>query len=88
MLDLDKRFKQLLRAKYLYTVNFAINNKELEIAPYLAVHEIYDVNIIFLDTIYGSLPKEVRKSIYGKALKDLLKERRKLKKLEEKVEKQ
>ena len=85
---LDKEYSQLLKRKYLYTVNFAINNKDKEIAPYLALSEVFDANIKYLDTIYSSLTPQVKKSKYGKALKDFLKERRKNDKLEKKVKKQ
>ncbi|MCM8568093.1 DUF4369 domain-containing protein [Gramella jeungdoensis] len=88
LMEIDKKYDRLLRRKYLYTVNFAINNKDLEIAPYLALSEVFDANIKYLDTIYSSLKPKVRKSMYGKQLKDFLEERRKQEKLEEKVEEQ
>lgn len=84
----NKEFDKLLTRKYLYTVNYAVNNKDLEIAPYLALSEVFDANIKYLDTIYSSLTPEVKKSKYGKDLKSFLKERRKNEKLAEKVEEQ
>lgn len=86
LLEVDKKYDRLLKRKYLYTVNFAINNKDLEIAPYLALSEVFDANIKYLDTIYTSLSPEVKKSKYGRELKDYLEERRKEEKLEEKVD--
>ena len=88
ILSTNEDFDKLLTRKYLYTVNYAMNNKDLEIAPYLALSEVFDANIKYLDTIYTSLTPEVRKSKYGKELKSFLKERRKNEKLEEKVEDQ
>jgi len=88
LMEIDKKYDGLLKRKYLYTVNFAINNKDHEIAPYLALSEVFDANIKYLDTIYNSLAPKVKKSKYGKELKDFLKERRKEEKLEEKVEAQ
>ncbi|MGB8706300.1 MAG: DUF4369 domain-containing protein [Gillisia sp.] len=88
IIALDKEYSQLLKRKYLYTVNFAINNKDKDIAPYLALSEVFDANIKYLDTIYNSLTPQVKKSKYGKALKDFLKERRKNEKLEKKVKKE
>lgn len=88
LMEIDKSYDRLLKRKYLYTVNFAINNKEHEIAPYLALSEVFDANIKYLDTIYNSLAPKVKKSKYGEDLKDFLKERRKEEKLEEKVEAQ
>ena len=69
-------YSQLLKRRYLYTVNFAINNKDYEIAPYLAISEVYDANVKYLDTIYKSLTPEVKTSKYGKGLEKFLKERR------------
>lgn len=70
-------YEKLLRRKYLYTVNFAVNNKDSEVAPYVAVTEIRDANVKFLDTIYNSLTKEVQSSRYGKELKFLIDKRKK-----------
>ena len=58
----------LLKRKYLYTVNFAMNNKDSEVAPYLALSEIYDANVKWLDTINNSLTPEIKASKYGKDL--------------------
>jgi hypothetical protein len=84
----NQEYDKLLMRKYLYTVNYAMTNKDLEIAPYLALSEVFDANIKYLDTIYTSLTPKVKKSKYGKDLKSFLKERRKNEKLEEKVEAQ
>ncbi|MCB0444545.1 MAG: DUF4369 domain-containing protein [Gelidibacter sp.] len=71
-------YNSLLKRKYLYTVNFAINHKDSDVAPYLALTEIYDANIKFLDTINNSLTPEVKTSKYGKALEMYLENRKKL----------
>ncbi|MCM4159750.1 DUF4369 domain-containing protein [Antarcticibacterium flavum] len=84
----NQEYDRLLKRKYLYTVNFAINNKDLELAPYLALSEVFDANIKYLDTIFNSMTPEVKKSRYGKELKDFLKERRKLEKEEANIEEQ
>lgn len=88
ILSTNQDFDRLLKRRYLFTVNYAVNNKDLEIAPYLALSEVFDANIKYLDTIYSSLTPEVKKSKYGKDLKSFLKERRKNEKLEQKVEDQ
>lgn len=85
VLETDKKYQNWLRRKYLYTVNYAINNKNLEVAPYLALSEVFDANIPYLDTIYKSLDKNIRKSKYGKHLKKYIKDREKLEKLDKKV---
>lgn len=76
VMETELKFDNLLKRRYLYTVNFALNNKEHEIAPYLAVSEIFDANIKYLDTIQNSLTSEVRNSKYGKSLEDFIKERK------------
>jgi hypothetical protein len=80
----NAEYDQLIRRRYLFTVNFAMNNKDLEVAPYLAISEIYDANIKYLDTIYTSLTPEVKESRYGKSLEDFLKERREMEQQTEK----
>lgn len=71
-----REYDNLTKRRYLYTVNYALNNKDKAIAPYLAISEIFDANIKYLDTIYNSLTPEVRSSKYGKSLEDFLKDRR------------
>lgn len=56
------------KRKYLYATNFAVNNKDYEIAPYIALSEIYDINIKYLDTIQKSMTPKVANSFYGKKL--------------------
>lgn len=57
-----------IKRKYLFATNFAINNREHEIAPYIALSEIYDINIKYLDTIQKSMSPKVAQSLYGKKL--------------------
>lgn len=56
------------KRKYLFATNFAINNSKYEIAPYIALSEIYDINLKYLDTIQKSMSPEVAQSLYGKKL--------------------
>jgi len=57
-----------LKRKYLFAVNFAMNNKDHEIAPYIALAEVYDINIKYLDTIKNAMTPNVAQSMYGKKL--------------------
>ena len=66
------------KRKYLYTTNFAVNHGNYDVAPYVAVAEIYDINLKFLDTIQKSMTPKVAKSLYGKKLNTLIQERKKL----------
>lgn len=62
--------------KYLNAVNFAINHSNTDVAPYIALTEIYDRPIKYLDTIQNSLSKEVALGRYGKQLKQFIAERK------------
>jgi len=57
-----------IKRKYLFATNFAINNRDHEVAPYIALSEIYDINIKYLDTIQKSMTPKVAQSLYGKKL--------------------
>ncbi len=57
-----------IKRRYLYATNFAVNHKDHEVAPYIALSEIYDINIKFLDTIQKSMTPKVAQSFYGKKL--------------------
>ncbi|WP_282161191.1 DUF4369 domain-containing protein [Ulvibacterium marinum] len=57
---------------YAFALNFALNNKDSHVAPYIAVTEVADANIKYLDSIYGSLIPEVANAKYGVALRNHL----------------
>lgn len=56
------------KRKYLFATNFALNNREYEVAPYIALSDIYDINVKYLDTIQKAMSPKVAKSLYGKKL--------------------
>jgi len=64
--------QSLVKSKYLYTINFALNNKTSRVAPYLALTEIFDARLKYLDTIYTSLPDSIATSKYGEELRKLI----------------
>jgi Domain of unknown function (DUF4369) len=66
-----------IKRRYLYAANFAINHKDAEIAPFVALSEIPDINLKLLDTIQKSMTPKVAKSYYGKRLVEFYKERKK-----------
>lgn len=70
---LDKDLQRLIKNRYLYTTNFSVNNGKSEVAPYIALTELFDANISLLDTVNNSLSKKVKKSIYGQKLKEFIK---------------
>lgn len=65
---------------YLYTTNFAVNNKDFELAPFLALSEIPDINLKYLDTIQKSMAPKVAQSYYGKKLTEYYNARKKAEK--------
>lgn len=71
---LEREEANLIKRKYYYTTNFAVVNASQEVAPYLALTELYDANIRLLDTINNSLSTEVKASKYGKELEKYIKE--------------
>ena len=62
----------------MYAANFALTNADHEVAPYIALTDIYDINIKFLDTIQKSMTPAVANSKYGKKFNEYLAERKKL----------
>jgi len=66
VLLVQKKLKNLVKRKYLYTTNFAIRNADFEVAPYIALTELNNATIKLLDTINNSLSDKVKKSKYGK----------------------
>jgi hypothetical protein len=60
------------RRKYLFATNFALNNRDYEVAPYIALSDIYDINVKYLDTIQKAMSPKVAKSLYGKKLTEYL----------------
>lgn len=67
---------RLLKSRYLYAINYAMNNKESEVAPYIGLSEVYDANIKYLDTLFNVLPKNIASSKYGKQLSEFIAERK------------
>lgn len=67
----------ILKRKYLYSTNFAVNNGDHEVSPYVALAEIYDINLKYLDTIHKTMTPKVAKSLYGKKLTEYYNQRKK-----------
>jgi hypothetical protein len=62
------------KRSYLFATNFAINHRDYDIAPYIALSEIYDINLKYLDTIQKSMTPKVATSLYGKKLTNYINE--------------
>ncbi len=74
---IEEEQKSITKRKYLYTTNFAVNHGDHEVAPYVTLAEIYDINLKFLDTIQKSMSPKVAKSLYGKKLNEYIAARKK-----------
>ena len=73
--SLSKQSDQIIKRKYSYTIQFAMNNKDSEIAPYLALYEIPSANPIYIDSVYNGLTDAIKNSYYGKKLGEVVSNR-------------
>ena len=69
---LEKDYQRLVRRRVLYTTNFALTNADTEVAPYIALTEMYDASLKMLDTVNNSLSTEIKASDYGKRFQEYL----------------
>lgn len=77
LMKIDEKQRALLTSKYLATINFAMNHKDQEVAPYLMLSEVYDSNIKYLDTVYNALSPKIKNSKYGAELESFIVNRKK-----------
>jgi len=70
---LEKQETSLIKRKYYFSTNFAVNNANYEVAPYIALTELYYAHITLLDTINNSLSKKVKETKYGLELGEFIK---------------
>jgi hypothetical protein len=75
--SLSIKSEQNLKRRYLITANFALNHATTDVGPFLALSEIPDANIKYLDTIQKSMSPVVAKSHYGKMLTKYVADRKK-----------
>lgn len=70
--SLNKVSETLMKRKYSYTIQFALNHKDNMIAPYLALYEIPSANPIYIDSVYIGLTEDIKQSFYGKKLEEVI----------------
>ncbi|WP_430466566.1 DUF4369 domain-containing protein [Winogradskyella ouciana] len=70
--SLNKVSETLMKRKYSYTIQFALNHKDNMIAPYLALYEIPSANPIYIDSVYNGLTEDIKQSFYGKKLEEVI----------------
>lgn len=73
---LQKQLDLLFKRKYLYSINFALTNKNLAVSPYVIISETPEANIKYLDSIYNSYSEEIKNSLYGKQFNQLIRDRK------------
>jgi len=69
---LEEDYKKMVRRRVLYTTNFALSNADTEVAPYIALTEMYDASLQMLDTVNNKLSPKVKDSDYGKRFQEYL----------------
>ena len=69
--SVNQQLENLIKRKYLYSLNFSITNSIYEISPYIAVSQIPDANWELLLKLYDTLPENIKNSKYGKILQTL-----------------
>ncbi|WP_296314362.1 DUF4369 domain-containing protein [Winogradskyella sp. UBA3174] len=67
-----RKSNTLIKRKYSYTIQFAINNKDSEVAAYLALYEMPNANPIYIDSVYNNLTDKIKTSLYGKRLSEVV----------------
>lgn len=67
---IQKEYQQLSKRRVLFTTNFALNNADTEVAPYLGLTEMYDASLQLLDTVSNSLSDRVKNTKYGKRFQE------------------
>ena len=66
--SINKLYRNHVKRRQLYSANFAVKHANKEVAPYIALTELYNANVSLLDTINNSLNASVKASNYGKQL--------------------
>lgn len=70
--SITKVSENLIKKRYLFSVNFALNNLDSEASAYITLTDLINANIKFLDTINNSLTDKVKTSFYGKKLEQFI----------------
>lgn len=70
--SLQKLSDKNVQRGYAFALNFALNNLNSAVAPYIAVTDVADANVKYLDSISNSLSPEVAETKYGRKLKKYL----------------
>lgn len=70
--SIQKLSQQNQMRRYLFSINYALTHPDSYISPYIALTDVYDANVKYLDSIYKILTPEVAASKYGVELKEFV----------------
>ena len=62
----------LIKRKYLYSLNFATTNSDYEISPFILTTEVPDANKELLKQVYDKFNNSIKVSKYGKLLMEII----------------
>lgn len=70
--SLRKVSEKLIQRRYIYSIQFALRHPDSEVTPYIALRDLPNANVKFLDSINDSLSEKVKKSLYGQKLGEFI----------------
>ena len=70
--SVNDAINNLIKRKYLYSLNFATTNANYEISPYILTTEVPDANKELLKQVYDKFNDSIRVSKYGKLLMEII----------------
>jgi len=65
-------YNKMKQRRTLYTINYALANTDLEMAPYIVLEQVNYISQPYLDTIYNKLDQKIQNSHYGLKLNELI----------------
>ena len=64
--------ENLVKRRYVYTIQFALRHPDSEVTPYIALADLTNANVKFLDSINNTLSDKVKNSLYGKKFSEFI----------------
>ena len=71
---LDLEMERLEKNRLRYSATYAIKHADSELAPFIALTDLYDAHISLLDTVNNSLSERVKQTKYGVKLDEFIKD--------------
>jgi hypothetical protein len=73
-IEIEKKLVNWVKRKNRYALNFAFNNADYEVSPYVVLTDLYNLKLNYLDTIVNAFPDKVKTSKYGVKLIEFVNE--------------